>query len=167
MPTRVEQMIFGQCPGGDDADHGAAHRLLGPAFFGFRRILGLLADRHPVALADQPGEIVVGGMDRYAAHGDIAPVMLAASRQRDIEGGCRLLRILEKQLVEIAHPVEQQLIGMLVLDAQELGDHRGGGLSQPRGGGEVGCHLSNGATGAHFGAFASCIDARSRAPSGK
>jgi len=52
--------------------------------------------------------------------------MLAALGQRDIEGGRGLDRIVEEQLVEIAHPVEQQMVGMHRLDRQVLAHHRRG-----------------------------------------
>ena len=45
----------------------------------------------------------------------------------DIERGAGDLRIVEEQLEEIAHPVEQQAILGLGLERQILGHHRGGG----------------------------------------
>src|SRR5690606_20317745 len=42
----------------------------------------------------------------------------------DIDERCRAPRILEEHLVEIAHAIEEQHIGMLGLDAQVLLHHR-------------------------------------------
>ena len=50
--------------------------------------------------------------------------MLAALGEGDVEGGGGGHRIIEKQLVKIAHAVEQQTIGMVPLDGQILGHHR-------------------------------------------
>jgi hypothetical protein len=50
--------------------------------------------------------------------------MLAALGQHDAERARGDLRILEKQLVEIAHPVKQQQPGMGGLDVQILFHHR-------------------------------------------
>ena len=47
-------------------------------------------------------------MDRHAAHRDVAALVLAALGERDVERLGRGDGILEEQLVEIAHPVEQQ-----------------------------------------------------------
>ena len=67
-------------------------------------------------MADQFLQIVIGGMNRHAAHGDIFAQMLAALGQRDAEVARGDLRILKEQLVEIAHAVEQQAtrIGRLI-----------------------------------------------------
>ncbi len=62
-------------------------------------------------------------MHRHAAHGDIGPEMLAALGERDAERARGDLGVLEEQLVEIAHPVEQETIGIGRLDLQILGDH--------------------------------------------
>jgi hypothetical protein len=45
--------------------------------------------------------------------------------KRDVEQAGGLLGIVEEQLVEIAHPVEQQDVRMLGLDAQVLLHHWG------------------------------------------
>ena len=52
--------------------------------------------------------------------------MLAARGQRDIEHLRGLPGIVEEQLEEIAHPVEQQAILRLGLEREVLGHHRGG-----------------------------------------
>jgi hypothetical protein len=52
-------------------------------------------------------------MDRHAAHRDVLAEVLAALGQRDVERLGRRDRIVEEHLVEIAHPVEQERVGML------------------------------------------------------
>ena len=51
--------------------------------------------------------------------------MLAALGEHDAERARRHLGVLEEQLVEIAHPVEQQAIRIGLLDLDELLHHRG------------------------------------------
>ena len=48
---------------------------------------------------------------------------LAARGQRYVDEFGRAPRVVVEQLVEIAHPVEQQLVGMLCLDAKILLHH--------------------------------------------
>ena len=119
----IEQGLLGEGAGRDEADHVAAHHRLGPAPLGLGRIFDLLAHRHPVALGDQALEIVVGGMDRHAAHGNVLAQMLAAFGERDPERARGDFGVLEEQLVEIAHAVKQQAVGVGRLDLQILGDH--------------------------------------------
>ena len=94
------------------------------AFLGLCRVLGLLADGDPEAKADELLQIVVGGMNRHAAHRNVAAEMLAALGERDRQGAGRLDGVIEEQLVEIAHPVEQQEIGVCGLDLDILLHHR-------------------------------------------
>ena len=97
---------------------------LAPRFFASAGILDLLADGDPVAEADQALQIVVGPLDRHAAHGNVLPLMLAALGQHDPERPARDLRVLEEQFVEIAHPVEQQAVRVGGLDLHVLRHHR-------------------------------------------
>ena len=52
------------------------------------------------------------------------PLMLAALGEHDAERPARDLRVLEEQLVEIAHPVEQEAIRVRGLDLDVLRHHR-------------------------------------------
>ena len=124
VAARVEQAVLGQGARRDDAHHVAPDHRLGAALLGLGRILDLLADRDLEALADQLGEIALGGVHRHAAHRDVVALMLAALGQRDVERRRGLRRILEEQLVEIAHAVEQQIVGMGRLDREILRHHR-------------------------------------------
>jgi len=65
-------------------------------------------------------------MHRYAAHGNIATVMPAALSERNAKGSRRLHGILEKQFVEIAHPIEEEMLGMSVFDGEILRHQRRG-----------------------------------------
>ncbi len=126
MAARIQQAVLGQRAWRDDAHHVAPDDGFRSPLLGFSGVFQLLADRDLEALADQLGEIAVGGMDRHAAHGNIGAVMLAPLGQRDGEGGCCLHRILEEQFVKIAHPIEQQMLGVRVLDGEVLGHQRRG-----------------------------------------
>ncbi len=78
---------------------------------------------------DEALQIIVGALDRHAAHGNVLAEVLAALGQHDAERAAGDLRVLEEQLVEIAHPIEQQAIRIGGLDLQILRHHR----SQARG----------------------------------
>ena len=73
---------------------------------------------------DQPLQVFVGAMHRDAAHGDVAAEVLAPLGEHDAQRARRDFGILEKQLVEIAHPVEQEAIGIGGLDLDVLLHHR-------------------------------------------
>ena len=67
-------------------------------------------------------------MDGNAAHRDRLAGILAAFGQRDVEARRGDLRIVEEQLEEIAHAVEEQSIASLVLQAPVLDHHGGWGI---------------------------------------
>jgi len=69
-------------------------------------------------------QIILRSLDRHAAHRDVHALMLAALGQDDAERLGGDLGVLEKQLVEIAHPVEQQEPRMAGLDLEVLLHHR-------------------------------------------
>ena len=77
-----------------------------------------------MAERDQPVEVIVGALDRHAAHADVLAVVLAALGQHDAERAARHLRVVEEQLVEVAHPVEQQAVRIGRLDLEILRHHR-------------------------------------------
>ena len=120
----VEQRVFGQRARRDQPHHVAAHHALVAARPRRRRILGLFAHRDPMAGRDQPVQIILGALHRHAAHRDVQALMLAALGQHDAERLRGDLGVLEEQLVEIAHPVEQQQPGMGGLDLEVLLHHR-------------------------------------------
>ena len=126
MAARVEQRVLGQGAGRDDAHHGTLDHRLGATFLGLGRVLDLFADRDLEALADQARQIGLVAVHRHAAHLDVFTQMLAALGQRDVERRRGLHRVVEEQLVEIAHPVEHQMVRMRGLDRQILAHHRRG-----------------------------------------
>ena len=130
----VEQRILGERAGRDQPHHVASNHGLGAALAGLGRILELLADRHPVALPDQPLQVVVGAHHRHAAHRDVLAEMLAALGQHDAERGRGNHRVLEEQLVEVAHPVPQDAVRIGGLDLEIL-RHRRRRARARRGGG--------------------------------
>ena len=64
-------------------------------------------------------------MHGHAAHRDRLAGVRSALGERDVEAGRRRLRIVEEQFEEVAHPVEQQGVARLLLEAVVLGHHRG------------------------------------------
>ena len=119
----IEQRLLGERARRDEPHHVAADHRFRPALLGLGRVLGLLAHGDAEALGDQPLEIVVGGMDRHAAHGNVLAEMLAALGERDAERARGDGRIVEEQLVEVAHAVEQEAVGVGRLDLQVLRHH--------------------------------------------
>jgi hypothetical protein len=115
--ARFEQRVLGQRAGGYEADDVARHQRLGTrAFAGFFGRFGLLGDGHAAPGPDQAGKVAFRRMDRHAAHRDRHAAMLAPACQRDIEHAGGNLRILEEQLEEVAHAVEQQAAVGLCLE---------------------------------------------------
>ena len=114
-----EQVALGQRARRDDADDLALDRPLGRA-----DLADLLADRDRFAEPDQLGEVAVDRVHRHAGHRDRLAGARAARGQGDVEQAMRALRVVEEELVEVAHPVEEERVGMLGLDAQVLLHHR-------------------------------------------
>src|SRR5690606_13981320 len=105
----------------------------------------LLGDGDAAAGLDQTRKVAFRRMDRHTAHRDRRAVVLAAAGERDVEHLAGGLRIVEEQLEEIAHAVEQQAIARLALEREILRHHR-------RGGGRVGHRareLADGAAPSH------------------
>ena len=127
----VEVVVFRQGAGCDQAHNFAFYHRFGAALFRFLGVFDLLADGHPMPESDQLVEVVIGGMDRHAAHRDFLILMLAALGQHNTQSRARDLGVLEEQLVEIAHAIEQQIARVDRLDLEILDHHR----RQPRGGG--------------------------------
>ena len=122
--ARIQQGVFGQRARRHQPHHAPRHHALVAARAGGCRILRLLAHGDAVAGIDQAVQIVLGSLHRHAAHRDIHALMLAALGQDDAERLGGDLGVLEEQLVEIAHPVEQEQPGMAGLDLEILFHHR-------------------------------------------
>ncbi len=121
--ARVEQRVFGQRARRHEPHDGPGDHRFAAALAGFGRVLDLLADGDLEPFADQLLKIGFVGVHGHAAHGDIFAQMLAAFGQRDVEGPGGGHRIVEEELLEIAHAVEQQRAGMGLLDLHILGHH--------------------------------------------
>jgi hypothetical protein len=119
----LEEALLRERSGRHETDHVPAQDGFRSALLRFRGILGLFADRNPVALRDQPLEIVVGALDRHAAHRNFLPKVPTALRQHDPERPAGDFRVFEEELVEISHAVEQEAAGMRLLDGEELRHH--------------------------------------------
>ena len=120
---RLQQVAVAQGAGGDDPGHLPLHQL--PGGLG---VFDLVADGHPVAFADQLGDIGVGTVVGNPAHGDGGPLFLVARGQGDLQLAGGHHGIVEEHLVEVAQPEEQNGAGNRLLDLMVLGHHGGGGL---------------------------------------
>jgi hypothetical protein len=105
--------------GRDDANDLALDRPLARG-----RIADLFADRDALAELDEFRQILLDRHDRNASHLHRRAIGRAACGQLDVEQTRRALGVIEEELVEIAHPVEQQDVRVLRLDAQILLHHR-------------------------------------------
>ena len=121
----IKQRIFRQRAGRNDTHHAPLNQRLAAALFSLFRCFGLLADGNAKARLDQARHISGMRMHRHAAHGNVLPLMLAPAGQRNIKRLTGRHCIVKKQLVKIAHAIEQQQPGMGLLDGQILGHHRG------------------------------------------
>ena len=119
----VQERLVGDGARRDDAHHLALDRTLR-----LRRIADLLADRHRFAASHELREITFDAVERHAGHRDRLAGGLTARRQRDVEQSRGALRVVEEQLVEVAHAIEQQHVRVLRLQAQVLLHHRGVGF---------------------------------------
>ncbi len=151
----IEKRVLGQGSRRDEAHHVAAHHRFGAALPRFGGILELLGDGHAKADLDKALQILVRAMDRHPAHGDVLPQMFAPLGEHDAKrcGGGN--GILEEQLVEIAHAIPEQAVGVRCLNLKVLG-HRRTGLTLRRGL-LVHCGLLRGRGGGRRGlSFRSC-----------
>ncbi len=119
IAARIQQVRVGQRAGRDDARDAPLDRSLRR-----RRIADLLDDDHRFAAVHELGQVLVDRVIRHARHRDRRARRLAARRERDVEQARGALGVGEEQLVEIAHPVEHELVRMLGLHAQVLLHHR-------------------------------------------
>eukprot|EP01136_Pigoraptor_vietnamica_P023031 Opistho-1_new@6302 len=123
----VEQRFLGQRARCDDADDRAGDQRLGAGtFLGLFGRFDLVGDGDTLPGLDQAGEIAVHGVRGDAAHRDLLTPMFAARGERDVEDAAGALRIVEEQLIEIAHAIEEHAIGRFGLEREILRHHRGG-----------------------------------------
>ncbi len=106
----LEQLRVGEGPRRDDARHLPVDRPLGGG-----GIADLLADRHRFADAHELREVLVHRVVGHARHLDRRARRGAARGERDVEQPRGALGVVVEQLVEVAHAVEQQDVGVLRL----------------------------------------------------
>jgi hypothetical protein len=146
--ARVEEAVLGQRPRGDDAHHLAPDDGFGAALPGLGGVFHLLADGDLGARADQFGKIGLGRVHGHAAHGDRRSAMAAAMGERDAEDGGGAGRVLEEELVEVAHAEEDEGVRLDRFRLEILRHHRrgAGGVGYGGGGRGVGVHEGGDAT---------------------
>ena len=126
----VEQAVIGERARGHDAHHAALHRALAVG------VAELFGHRHTLALAHQPPQVLLAGVHRHAGHRHLLAAALAAAGQRDVQQPGGAPRVVEEQLVKVAHAIEQQPRRVLRLQREVLGNHRR--VRHGRGGGRRG-----------------------------
>ena len=114
-----QQFAVGDGAGRDHAHHLAFHRPLGSG-----HVADLLGHRHRLAELDQPAQVAFHRVHRHAGHDHRLSGRLPTRGQGDVEQPVRLARVVEEQLVEIAHAIEDERVRELRLDAQVLLHHR-------------------------------------------
>ena len=115
----VQHAGIRHCARRDDAHDFALDGALGSC-----GIADLLADGNRLAQPDELGEILLDGVIGHTRHRDRGAGGGPARSQRDVEERRRAFGVAIEHLVEIAHPIEHQLVRMLRLDAQVLLHHR-------------------------------------------
>jgi len=105
-------------PGG-----GGANKLATDQALALRRVFDLLGHCYPESCVEQLPEIAIKSVVWDAAHWCIHGVVLPATGEGDAENRCGLLRILEEQLVEISHAVQQDGVLVLRLHIEVLAEH--------------------------------------------
>ncbi|HRN53057.1 MAG TPA: hypothetical protein PK788_06140 [Gemmatimonadaceae bacterium] len=115
----VEQVVAERRARRDRLDHLAlddAFRELG--------ILDLLADRHAESLRDESPQVLIRRFHRNARQRHLGCPAVVPRCQRETEYARRHLGVVEEHLVEIAHPEEQDRVGMPRLDLPVLRHQR-------------------------------------------
>ena len=120
-PGRAEHRRVDQGSRGDHPRHLPLHDALCGLW-----VLHLIADHHLVAPAHQAGDVAVGGVvgDACKRHPVAFPV-LSPCRQGDIELAGHHAGVFTECLVEVAHPEEDDGVGIPVLHRVVLPHRRG------------------------------------------
>src|SRR5262249_53093930 len=88
-------------------------------------VLGLFADRDPVAFANELCDITAGRVIWNAAHRDGCSALAVTGRQGNLELPGSDRGVVKEHLVEIAQPEEQERARILALDVLVLLEHGG------------------------------------------
>ena len=100
------------------------HDLAPDDALGVRRVLHLVADCHLETGLQELAYVAVQRVMRDAAHRGFALGPLLTGGESDLEDRRGALGILEEELVEVAHAVEQEAVRMGALDGEVLRHHR-------------------------------------------
>ena len=104
-------------------------------FFCELRVFHLVADGDAITLAEQAGDVVLRGVVRDAAHGDVA--LFVASGEGDLQLAGGGFGVVEEELVEVAEAKEEQGVGVLAFGGQVLAHERSVGVGRRLGHGRV------------------------------
>ncbi len=125
-PARLQQGFLGQRAGRDEThDVARDQRLRTAALLCFRRRFHLFGNGDPATGLYEASQIAFCRMDRHAAHRDGDPIVFTTRRECNVENLACDLCIIEKQLKEVSHPVEQQAIARFLAQSEILSHHRG------------------------------------------
>ena len=113
----AQQFAVGQGAGRHHPHHFALDR----AFAG--NFTDLFANGDRFAQFDEPGQVALNRMKRHTGHHHRFTGRVAASRQGDVQQAGGLFGIGKKQLVKIAHAVQQQRVGEPGFEGQVLLHH--------------------------------------------
>ena len=102
----LERLIVGEQTGRDDAGHAPLDHP-----FGAGRVFELVADGHMVALGDEPADVAVRRMVGDTRHGD-GVGLLRPRGEHEVELARRQHRVVEEELVEVAHAEEEDGVWM-------------------------------------------------------
>ena len=133
MCACIKKRVFCQGARCHKAHHLAPNDRFGATLLRLCRIFGLFADDDPEAFTNKALKIGVSGMHRHATHGNVFAQMFAAFGERDVEGACGRNRIFKKELIEIAHPIEQKRVLLTGFQLQILRHHGRDGIGLARG----------------------------------
>ncbi len=114
----LQQPGIGDRAGGDHPGHVALDQPLG-----LGRVLDLIADRHLEPDGEELAEIALQRVMGHPAHRHLALRPLVAGGELHLQDRRRLAGVFEEHLVEVAHAVHQQGIGIPRLDLQVLAHH--------------------------------------------
>ena len=115
-PGVVQQGLVDQGARGQHAGDASLHHALG-----LGGVLELLADRHAEAMFHQSAQVALDRVERHARH----VLALGAFGERDAERPVRGHRVLVEELVEVAHPEEEEAARVLPLETVVLAHRRG------------------------------------------
>lgn len=116
----IEHTGLHQGTRGDNPDHLPLDHALGKP-----GVLHLLTDGNFVSFFDQPGDISFTAVIGYAAHGRTLLLTAVPSGEGQFQFLGRQNGIVIEHLIEVAQTVKEDMILMLLLDAEILLHHRG------------------------------------------